>query len=140
MDYTLAATELMRKAFLLLRTKTQQKLGQFTQGECFLLQQLLTSDRPLTPRELADSLGASSARIAALLNALQAKAMIVRKSSPTDGRRVLVSITPAGRDKAQRQLDAIRTALSGTLAQLGERDAQEYLRITGRILEIATRN
>ncbi len=130
----------MRKAFLLFRTKTQQKLGQFTQGECFVLNHLLFSRQPVSPHALAESLGVSSARIAALLNALEGKGMIVRQSVAGDKRRVLVSITDSGRQKAQNGLDNLRDELGRIFAQLGEADTQEYLRITGRILEIAARN
>lgn len=82
----------------------------------------------------------STARIAVVLNTLEKKGYITRAIDPSDRRRVLVSLTPAGAEYIQgvrrqlRQRDGVCCWRSW-----GRRDAKEYLRITERMLSITQR-
>ena len=79
MDYAAMAEEFMRRVPVLMRTHTQQKIGEFAKGEMFILNYLAMQGREILPSELSAVMGASSARIAAALNSLEHKGKIVRR-------------------------------------------------------------
>ena len=81
----------------------------------------------------------STARIAVVLNTLEKKGYITRAIDPSDRRRVLVSLTPAGAEYIQGVRRQLRQRMRVLLEELGEADAKEYLRITERMLSITQR-
>jgi DNA-binding MarR family transcriptional regulator len=54
------------------------------------------ADRALRPGELAAELQMTSSNVAAALRSLEMEGLVVRQSDPADGRKALVSLTPAG--------------------------------------------
>ena len=119
-DSELLAERLVDQTELLFRNGPQKQIGKHAQGECFVLRCLARSPKPLLPSDLSAMTQSSTARIAVVLNTLEKKGYITRAIDPADRRRVLVSLTSVGAE----------------LAELGEADAEEYLRITERILSI----
>jgi DNA-binding MarR family transcriptional regulator len=57
----------------------------------------LDRDGPTSPGTLAGGEGVTSAAIAATLTSLEAQGMVVRERAPGDARRVVVTISAAGR-------------------------------------------
>ena len=92
-------------------------------GEMAVMRALILAGGSLTPSELADRAWVSSARIANILRALEAKGWVEREHSKTDRRRVHVIVTN-----------------KGFLEQLGETDTQEMVRLLRRANEIIDRN
>ena len=82
----------------------------------------------------------SSARIAALLNHLEAMELIERTPDPQDCRQTIVSITDKGLSFIRQKRSQVVAMLTDLLQQLGPEDAAEYLRITRRIICIACQN
>jgi len=74
-------------------------------------------DRPAT--EVARLLGVSPSTLTAVVDGLCSRDLIERRSDPSDGRRVLLSITSEGRRRVSEADDAIAQRLSGLLARLG---------------------
>ena len=74
-----------------------QRVSRFTDqalsGEMAVMRALMLAGGSLTPGELADRAWVSSARIANILRALEAKGWIEREHSKTDRRRVHVTVT-----------------------------------------------
>ena len=68
--------------------------------------------------------------------ALEKKGYITRAIDPADRRRVLVSLTSVGAEYVRSIRQQLRQRMRRLLAELGEADAEEYLRITERILSI----
>jgi DNA-binding MarR family transcriptional regulator len=69
---------------------------------------------PLTPNEINAHLHLTSGSVTSLLDRLEKRALVVRRPHPTDRRKVLVSITDAGRALVDMHLPeavAIQTAL-----------------------------
>ncbi len=137
MDYAAMADEFMRRVPVLMRTHTQQKIGEFAKGEMFILNYLAMQGREILPSELSAVMGASSARIAAALNSLEHKGKIVRRMDDADRRKILVKITQNGRAQAEEARRAIQSRLQRIFMLLGEEDTKEYLRITNRIISIS---
>lgn len=109
-------------------------------GENGVLHGLARSDRPLTPSELAEMGHLSSARVANVLRSLEEKGLVTREHSQVDRRRVTVSLTEAGRAEHERRKEEFEELACAFLAQLGERDAQEILRILRRVNQTIDQN
>lgn len=135
-DSELLAERLVDQTELLFRNGPQKQIGKHAQGECFVLRCLARSPKPLLPSDLSAMTQSSTARIAVVLNTLEKKGYITRAIDPADRRRVLVSLTSVGAEYVRSIRQQLRRRMQRLLAELGEADAEEYLRITERILSI----
>ena len=89
----------------------------------------LSARGPLSQRALAEAIRVDSGDLVGFLDELTAQGLAVRSPDPTDRRRHLVSVTPAGRDLAG-DLDLIAANVNTAfLANLKpeERDALEAI-------------
>ena len=71
--------------------------------------------------------------MANVLRSLEEKGLVTRKHSQADRRRVTVSLTEAGRAEDKRHKAEFEELASAFLAQLGEKDTREMLRILRRV-------
>lgn len=121
-----------------------QRISRFTDqalsGEMAVMRALLLAGGSLTPSELADKAWVSSARIANILRALEAKGWVVREHSTTDRRRVHVTVTDEGRQGVEIKRREFEDRTSAFLEQLGEADTQEMVRLLRRANQIIDRN
>lgn len=101
-------------------------------GEMAVMRALMLAGGSLTPSELADRAWVSSARIANILRALEAKGWIVREHSTTDRRRVHVTVTDKGRQGVETKRRELEDRTAAFLEQLGEADTQEMVRLLRR--------
>lgn len=89
---------------------------------------------PATNAELAKSEQISPQSMKATLKALEARGMVARTADPGDGRRVLLSVTPAG-ERAISAKRAVRARqLAAAMASLSEEDVAA-LRVAAPVLE-----
>jgi DNA-binding MarR family transcriptional regulator len=77
--------------------------------------QRLERDGPASPGALAGDEGVTSAAVAAALAGLEARDLVVRERSAEDGRRVVVTITPAGRRTLERRESASVARMAAVL-------------------------
>ncbi len=76
------------------------------------------SDNPLTPNEIGEHLHLTSGTVTTVIDSLEKRGLVERQPHPEDRRKVLVSITDAGRAMLDRYLPeavAIQTAMLGGL-------------------------
>ncbi|MBX5437168.1 MAG: MarR family transcriptional regulator [Alicyclobacillaceae bacterium] len=89
--------------------------------------------------DVARIAGLSPGAVTQVCDELVRLGFVARSRSNKDRRVVHISITEAGRDK----LESIRRSRSKQLAdflrQLGDDDAQAFLRLVGRLVEVAER-
>ena len=119
MDYD----EVARKLIVYSRSLAKGSLsaaGGANVGETPVLQYLSSADGDVIPSKIAKKLGLSRARMSHILDALETKGYVMRRTDPSDRRRVLVSITESV------------ALLSNQLSSLGEHDAQELVRILNK--------
>lgn len=138
MDYEALALEFMQKMYILNRERAQKQFNESMQGESFVLQFLAHQEDAVLPSEISNFMGISTARIAVTLNNLERKGMITRRIDTSDRRKILVNLTSEGRTIAQEQQQAILDSITKMITLLGEHDAREYVRITGRMAEFAS--
>ncbi|MDR3210238.1 MAG: winged helix DNA-binding protein [Oscillospiraceae bacterium] len=129
------AAELIRRVGELRREVMRGKLTFAPSGELFVLS-LIIMDEPKTPGEIRDALGVSSARVAFCLRALECKGLILRETDARDRRKIRVTATERGRERFAERREALRGTVERLLRELGEEDAREFVRITGRMIGI----
>ena len=77
-------------------------------GRVRALRRLL--DRPLTLRELAETISSDAPATTVLVNDLERRKLIVREPHPTNRRAKLVSLTPEGRTLALKAVAVVERA------------------------------
>ena len=131
MDYSKAASDFVDRMICVFHTPAQRTMSDFPKGETFILNYLTDRDAPVMPSELSAALQASTARVAAALNSLEAKGFILRQEDSTDRRRILVTVTPQGANKVLEKRRKVHSQIESLMRQLGEEDAGELLRLLG---------
>lgn len=135
-DYSTLADLLLKKTTVLLRSHSHKKIGEFAEGEMFILKHLSFTKGKALPSDLAAAMNTSSSRIAAILNSLERKGLVSREIDETDRRRILVGLTPAGQQLLQRKQKMLHDSMEYLLRRLGEHDSAEVLRLLDRFIEI----
>lgn len=107
-------------------------------GEAAVLLYLLQCQKEgfITPGMLSEALNISTARVAASLNSLEKKALIVRVINKKDRRQIIITLTNNGQKQAKELKELQIKHLSFLLKELGEKDAFEVIRIAKRIEKI----
>lgn len=112
------ASELRATLGLLYRRIRQtQAAGDLTLSESAALSRLDRSG-PSTAAQLAKLEQISPQSMSATLQALEARGLIARSTDPEDGRRVILSLTPAGREIVHCKRDARTEQLTRALEAL----------------------
>ena len=106
-----------------------EEMNRANKGELFVLHHLSRRDSEIIPSELSLALHSSPARISALLGSLEKKGQIERNIDKNNRRNILVTITEAGRLRADRDRKIMDDKLANVFIEMGERDTAEYLRL-----------
>ena len=138
MDYSALANEMIRKMGELMKTSFwPRKASTFLHGEMFILNHMLHREDTVIPSDLAAAMHTSSARVAMALKSLEAKGFITRRIDSADRRKINVTLTPHGKELVVEHKMDMQRKIELILSQLGEEDAREYIRIVGRMADIA---
>jgi DNA-binding MarR family transcriptional regulator len=116
-----------------------EELHRPAKGELFILKYLLEKEAPVFPSELSDALGSSNARISKALGQLEKKGQISREIDVSNRRFILVSITDAGRDHIETMMRRMRRHMVEVFTEMGEQDAESFVRLVKDFLEIMER-
>ena len=87
---------------------------------------------------LAEAMRVSHSRAVRVVDRLEAAGLARRESDPSDGRRALVRLEPAGRELAERALDARARVLRSAVAALEADDVRDLERLLGALLHATT--
>jgi MarR family transcriptional regulator, negative regulator of the multidrug operon emrRAB len=87
---------------------------------------------------LAAAMRVSHSRAVRVVDRLEAAGLARRESDPSDGRRALVWLQPAGRERAERALDARSRILQLAVARLDAADVRDLDRLLGALLDATT--
>ena len=87
---------------------------------------------------LAEAMRVSHSRAVRVVDRLEAAGLARREADPSDGRRALVWLEPAGRELAERALDARSRVLLFPLEKLDAADARDLERLLGALLDATT--
>jgi len=137
-DYVKLAEEFLLHGYASVRHGPQRHLDDAMRGENFVLMFLSQYHSSVAPSDICAAMGVSTARVATALNALESKGLITRQIDTGDRRRILVDLTPEGRQLVSaRQQDLVHYT-ARMFEFLGEHDAIEFVRIWGRLTDART--
>ena len=135
MDYADLSRMFLQTMYKFYKIRPQKQLNKAVHGEAFALQFIAQHDDAVVPSDIESAMSVSSARIATVLNGLENKGWITRRIDSADRRRTLLKLTPAGEKQAAESAEQLLGLATGILEYLGENDAQEYVRIMGRLAD-----
>lgn len=97
---------------------------------------LLAIDRcqPASQQHVAESLGVDRTTMVAIIDALEAKGIIVRRPDPEDRRRNVVELTQAGQTLLRQATAASDAAEAELLAPLSRQEGEQLRNLLARIL------
>lgn len=136
MDIESIIDEMMKRMEDMSRNPPHRMISELAKGEIFLLGFLQGNGGIASSSAMGKALGTSTARIAAAVKNMERKGWVYRETDPADQRKTRVIMTPEGHDHMLGYRERARAALKEVLQELGEADAAEYLRITGRMNQI----
>jgi DNA-binding MarR family transcriptional regulator len=87
---------------------------------------------------LAEAMRVSHSRAVRVVDRLEAAGLARREPDPSDGRRALVWLEPAGRELAEEALDARARVLLRAVGALGSEEMQDLERLLGAVLAATT--
>jgi len=106
-----------------------------TVPQFFVLHSVCSRECKCTMSALADDAFRRSATMTGIVDRLLKMGLVTRQRDAKDRRRVLVELTPAGREVLDRVRRGRKARLRDTLARLSARDAGELLRLLKLYLE-----
>lgn len=121
------------------------KIDLTDRGIHFVLGYLIHHNEEVISSDLSNALNVSTARMAKLLNKMEANKLLIKKHSNDDARKTVVVLTQKGIDKALLYKETLVNVTMNLIDQVGYNDLQEFVRISykmknamvfdGRILE-----
>lgn len=129
-----SAVASLRRIVRVLRLASQQTQAAagISAAQLFVLQQL-GDGAELSLNELAERTLTDRSSVAAVVDRLQAQALVERTTDPSDRRRAIVRITAGGRRILRRAPDAPTTALLAALRRLDSRELTALARSLHRL-------
>lgn len=91
------------------------------------------SEVEVTPRQLAQRIGVTTATVTGLLDRLQRDGLIIREPHSDDRRAVIVRNTEAGTQLVKKLLPRYSTWLTGVAAGISDEDIDITVRVLGAI-------
>ena len=135
MDYEDAANKLIKYSKALAKGSMSGAYG-LSMGESPVLAYICRSEDPLTPSDLAKRLGYSRSRMTRILDALAAKGYITREQDKSDGRKIIILATDAGRKYSSESRAEGVGNLAENLSVLGEADTRDLIRVLEKAYSI----
>jgi MarR family 2-MHQ and catechol resistance regulon transcriptional repressor len=114
-----------------------ENLNRVNKGELFVLQFLKLRNAEVLPSELSEALNSSTARISALLGALEKKDQIKREIDRSNRRNILVTITEAGLKRVEAEMNEIEGRMAKIFTEMGEADTVEFIRLIKLFSELS---
>lgn len=135
MDTSHLADEILMKTGALLRLGLKKKTNSFVHGEGFILNYLYDKGAGALPSELSAAMQSSSARVAMALKNLESKGLIERRPDQKDRRRVIVTLTPLGKEDVVTGRARVNRRMQRVVEAVGEEKAREFLSILREMLD-----
>jgi DNA-binding MarR family transcriptional regulator len=130
------AQEYMETMYYMRKMNSHKQIHDSVHGENFVLFFISQNGGKVIPSDISNEMGISSARVAAALNSLEKKGLIIRRIDADDRRRILVDLTDSGKEQVKTHYRMIMNMVKNMLRYLGEKDAREFIRIMKRLAEI----
>lgn len=123
------ATKLLKDLWDNRPNKFNNFLDEFNKGEFGLLNYIYFETKEVSAGMLSEKLKVSTARIASILNSLEAKKLIKRKIGTDDKRKVVVEITTEGKEIIKKYQEEVVNKVSYIISRIGQEKAKQYFDI-----------
>jgi DNA-binding MarR family transcriptional regulator len=136
----LVATTLLRRSSLLMRLLTSFGARVLSRTEAGLLLTLVEGPKRIT--ELAESEALAQPTVTKLVDKLEREGLVVRERFAEDGRVVLVSISPDGREQVEASRIQVQGLMRDTVQELSDEELAELVAASetlGRLIETLQR-
>ena len=137
MDYAELAKQFLNNSYRLRGRNHQKKIDEVMRGETFAILYISKRNDMVLPSEVSNKMNISSARVTVILNSLENKGLITRQIDKSDRRQILISLTQKGAELAEKHDQMVLDMTARMLELLGEHDAKELVRITGKLAKLA---
>ena len=107
-----------------------------TRGESALLIYLYFLTKKITPGELSDLFGVSTARMSVALRQMEGKGLVRKEVDRNDRRRIWVTLTSHGECQAEEKTEKLRGKWDKIIHTLGKEDSEAFLRILGTLEQL----
>src|SRR6201992_4140284 len=121
----IVARNLLRRGARLTRLLMPSGVHELSRTEAGVLGTLRDGPRRIT--ELATTEALAQPTVTQLVDKLEGRELVTRRRAETDGRVVLVEMTPAGREKLEEVRQEIRANMRRQLAELPDEDLTELV-------------
>lgn len=105
------------------------------EGIMHALVYLYTSKEPVSAGDISKQLGVSTARVAVILRKMQEKGDITKETDPKDARKVVISITPKGREVIEQRKRMFFNDIRDMTEKIGKERFYEFLDILSEVHE-----
>lgn len=130
-----AFEELMSRLQHNFKTHRQEKDFGLTASQMFILR-FLTHTPEVKASDIAKASGLSPGAVTQVCDELVKDGMVERTRSTDDRRVVHIRITDRGSEMVEQFRNVRRERIRSVLTKLGEEDANEFVRIFGRVVDI----
>jgi DNA-binding MarR family transcriptional regulator len=118
------------------RMRQTRPVGDLTHSQISALQSLDLAGA-LTPRELADAERVQPPTMTRIVSRLEEKGLVGRTPHPSDGRQVILALSPAGRELLEGYRRTRDEWLAHRLAELGQQERDTVARAAEILSRIA---
>ena len=106
-------------------------------GENLMLVMLMKMGGKATPGELIKHTECTAARLTAIAKSLETKGLVNRIQNAEDKRSTIIEMTADGITKFMNLQKEAAESVFNLIEKLGERDAEEFIRLVSRLSEIS---
>lgn len=110
-----------------------RKINKSVSGEYKAIGLISLNGGWIYPKNIEKEMGVSSARVAKIINNLEAKNLIVREVDKNDRRRTIVTLTEKGKKFESLKKERMDFAIITMFELLGEEDSKDFVRIVEKI-------
>lgn len=105
----------------------------YCQGETGTLLYLVSRKDKITANQLSDSLNVSLPRIVSLLNTLETKGLIIKKTDEHDKRKTNIYITDTGKQYIEEKKERAINQMANIMSKLEEEEINQYIKLAKKI-------
>ena len=114
-----------------------EKMKLTFKGENLMLAMLMKMGGKATPGELIKYTECTAARLTAIAKSLESKGFVKRIQNSEDKRSTIIEMTADGITKFMNLQKEAAESVFNLIEKLGERDAEEFVRLVSRLSEIS---
>ncbi len=137
MDKDILARSMMEAFDSINKQELFQKMKLTFKGENLMLAMLMNMGGKATPGELIQYTECTAARLTAIAKSLESKGLVKRIQNAADKRSTIIEMTSEGIAKFMQLQKEIIENIFNLIEKLGERDAEEFIRLIKRLSEIS---